>query len=42
MVSGQSGTAKALIDTESDRILGFAMFGAGAGEAMVTVQMTMH
>jgi pyruvate/2-oxoglutarate dehydrogenase complex dihydrolipoamide dehydrogenase (E3) component len=41
MVSGQSGTAKALIDTESDRILGFAMFGAGAGEAMVTVQMTM-
>ena len=32
---------KALIDTESDRILGFTMFGASAGEVMTTVQMTM-
>jgi hypothetical protein len=32
---------KALIETESDRILGFTMFGASAGEVMTTVQMTM-
>jgi probable pyridine nucleotide-disulfide oxidoreductase len=32
---------EALIDTESDRILGFIMFGASAGEVMTTVQMTM-
>jgi pyruvate/2-oxoglutarate dehydrogenase complex dihydrolipoamide dehydrogenase (E3) component len=35
------GFMKALIDTESDRILGFTMFGASAGEVMTTVQMTM-
>jgi hypothetical protein len=32
---------KALIDTESDRILGFTIFGASAGEVMTTVQLTM-
>ncbi len=32
---------KALIDTESDRILGFTMFGAGAGDVMATVQMAI-
>ena len=40
-ISETRGFMKALIDTESDRILGFTMFGAGAGEVMTTVQMTM-
>src|SRR3984885_14311113 len=40
-VSETRGFIKALIDTESDRILGFMMFGAGAGELMTTVQMIM-
>ena len=40
-ISETRGFMKALIDTESDRILGFTMFGAGAGEVMATVQMTM-
>ena len=40
-ISETRGFMKALIDTESDRILGFTMFGAGAGEVMTTVQLTM-
>lgn len=32
---------KALIDTKSDRILGFTAFGVGAGEIMATVQVAM-
>jgi len=32
---------KALIDTESDRILGFTAFGVGAGEIMGSVQIAM-
>lgn len=40
-ISETRGFIKALIDIESDRILGFTMFGAGAGEVMATVQMTM-
>jgi len=40
-ISETRGFMKALIDTESDRILGFTMFGAGAGDVMATVQMTM-
>jgi len=32
---------KVLVDTESDRILGFTMFGAGAGDVMTVVQMAM-
>jgi pyruvate/2-oxoglutarate dehydrogenase complex dihydrolipoamide dehydrogenase (E3) component len=33
-ISESRGFMKALIDTESDRILGFTMFGASAGEVM--------
>jgi pyruvate/2-oxoglutarate dehydrogenase complex dihydrolipoamide dehydrogenase (E3) component len=40
-ISETRGFMKALIDTKSDRILGFTMFGAGAGDVMATVQMTM-
>ena len=40
-ISETRGFMKALIDTQSDRILGFTMFGAGAGEVMATVQITM-
>jgi hypothetical protein len=40
-ISETRGFMKALIDTESDRIIGFTMFGTGAGEVMATVQMTM-
>ncbi len=40
-VSEMRGFVKALIDTESDRILGFTMLGASAGELMATVQMVM-
>ena len=40
-ISETRGFMKALVDIESDRILGFTMFGAGAGEVMATVQMTM-
>jgi len=35
------GFMKALIDTTNDRILGFSMFGAEAGEVMATVQVAM-
>jgi len=40
-ISETRGFMKALIDTESDRILGFTMFGAGAGDVMATVQTAM-
>ena len=40
-LSETRGFMKALIDAKSDRILGFTMFGVGAGEVMATVQMTM-
>ena len=32
---------KALVDTRSDRILGFSVFGVEAGEIMATVQVAM-
>ncbi len=35
------GFMKALVDTESDRILGFTAFGVGAGEIMAAVQVAM-
>jgi pyruvate/2-oxoglutarate dehydrogenase complex dihydrolipoamide dehydrogenase (E3) component len=35
------GFMKALVDGRSDRILGFTMFGAEAGEVMTVVQMAM-
>jgi len=40
-VSETRGFMKVLIDTKNDRILGFTMFGAGAGDVMATVQITM-
>jgi len=40
-ISETRGFMKALIDTDSDRILGFTMFGPGAGDVMATVQLTM-
>ena len=40
-VSETRGFMKALIDTQSDRILGFTMFGTGGGEVMTTVQLAM-
>ena len=40
-LSETRGFMKALIDTESDRILGFATLGVGAGEIMAVVQVAM-
>jgi pyruvate/2-oxoglutarate dehydrogenase complex dihydrolipoamide dehydrogenase (E3) component len=40
-LSETRGLMKALIDAESDRILGFSVFGVGAGEIMATVQIAM-
>jgi pyruvate/2-oxoglutarate dehydrogenase complex dihydrolipoamide dehydrogenase (E3) component len=40
-LSETRGFMKALIATDSDRILGFAMFGVMAGEVMATVQVAM-
>ena len=40
-LSEMRGFMKALIDTKSDRILGFAAFGVEAGEIMATVQVAM-
>ena len=40
-ISETRGFMKVLIETESDRILGFTMFGAGAGDVMTAVQMAM-
>jgi pyruvate/2-oxoglutarate dehydrogenase complex dihydrolipoamide dehydrogenase (E3) component len=40
-LSETRGFMKALIDTKSDRILGFTAFGVGAGEIMGAVQIAM-
>ena len=40
-LSETRGFMKALIDTKSDRILGFTAFGVEAGEVMATVQVAM-
>jgi pyruvate/2-oxoglutarate dehydrogenase complex dihydrolipoamide dehydrogenase (E3) component len=40
-ISETRGFMKVLIETQSDRILGFTMFGAGAGDVMAAVQMAM-
>jgi pyruvate/2-oxoglutarate dehydrogenase complex dihydrolipoamide dehydrogenase (E3) component len=40
-LSETRGFMKALIDTASDRILGFTAFGVGVGEIMPTVQIAM-
>jgi pyruvate/2-oxoglutarate dehydrogenase complex dihydrolipoamide dehydrogenase (E3) component len=40
-LSETRGFMKALIDAGSDRILGFAAFGVGAGETLATVQVAM-
>ncbi len=40
-LSETRGFLKALIDTGSDRILGFAAFGINAGETMATVQVAI-
>ena len=40
-LSETRGFLKALIDTKSDRILGFTAFGVAAGEVMATVQIAM-
>ena len=40
-LSETRGFLKALVETESDRILGFTAFGVGAGEIMSAVQMVM-
>jgi len=40
-LSETRGFLKALIDTKSDRILGFTAFGVEAGEIMATVQIAM-
>jgi len=40
-LSETRGFLKALIDTESDRILGFAALGVAAGEIIATVQVAM-
>jgi pyruvate/2-oxoglutarate dehydrogenase complex dihydrolipoamide dehydrogenase (E3) component len=40
-LSETRGFMKVLVDTHSDRILGFTMFGVMAGEVMATVQVAM-
>ena len=40
-ISETRGFMKVLIETESDHILGFTMFGTGAGDVMAAVQMAM-
>jgi len=40
-LSETRGFLKALIDTNSDRILGFTVFGVNAGEIMASVQVAM-
>jgi pyruvate/2-oxoglutarate dehydrogenase complex dihydrolipoamide dehydrogenase (E3) component len=40
-LSETQGFMKALIDTKSDRILGFTVFGVGGGEIMASVQVAM-
>ena len=40
-LSETRGFMKALVQADSDRILGFTAFGAGAGEVLATVQIAM-
>ncbi|HEY3897514.1 MAG TPA: FAD-dependent oxidoreductase [Chthoniobacter sp.] len=40
-ISETHGFMKILVDTESDKILGFAMLGTAAGEVMTAVQLAM-
>jgi pyruvate/2-oxoglutarate dehydrogenase complex dihydrolipoamide dehydrogenase (E3) component len=40
-LSERRGFMKTLVDTQSDRILGFTAFGPAAGELMGTVQVAM-
>jgi len=40
-LSETRGFMKALVEAESDRIIGFTGFGAGAGEFMAAVQIAM-
>jgi pyruvate/2-oxoglutarate dehydrogenase complex dihydrolipoamide dehydrogenase (E3) component len=40
-LSERRGFMKALVDADSDRILGFTAFGPDAGELMGTVQLAM-
>jgi pyruvate/2-oxoglutarate dehydrogenase complex dihydrolipoamide dehydrogenase (E3) component len=40
-LSETRGFMKALVDTRTDRILGFSVFGVEAGEIMSTVQVAM-
>ena len=40
-LSETSGFVKALVEADSDRILGFTAFGVGAGEILATVQIAM-
>jgi pyruvate/2-oxoglutarate dehydrogenase complex dihydrolipoamide dehydrogenase (E3) component len=40
-LSETRGFMKALVDTESERILGFTAFGVGAGEILAVVQVAM-
>ena len=40
-LSETRGFVKALVEADSDRILGFTAFGVGAGEILATVQIAM-
>ena len=40
-LSETRGFVKALVEADSDRILGFTVFGSGAGEILAAVQMAM-
>jgi len=40
-LSETRGFLKALVETNSDRIIGFTAFGVGAGEIMAAVQVAM-
>src|ERR1700716_2379681 len=40
-LSETRGVVKALVEADSDRILGFTAFGVGAGEILATVQIAM-
>jgi pyruvate/2-oxoglutarate dehydrogenase complex dihydrolipoamide dehydrogenase (E3) component len=40
-IDEERGFMKALVDTRTDQILGFAMIGPEAGEVMAVVQMAM-
>ena len=41
-LSETRGFVKALVEADSDRILGFTAFGVGAGEVMTSVQIAMN